>query len=580
MSIIETSTEQSPLAADDPDNLDDCLLCEEQLDLSLFETIIKIGSEHGDQVGFTEAFFASISSELSFVREKLGLTTIQTILLCDLFCLCESGSVDASALAKQIRCKPVEVFAHLEEFETLERKGLIEVHIESGSRYRSGLSFKIPFDAIRSIRGGECPENCWAKELTSTEFMERAGVLCEESGMDRDDYGRCIKNFDMLLRNNPHLEIVRAFRSYSLVRDNELMLLRFCTNYVLYGEDEISLRDLESCFESRSNFSKSRSELRRGIHPLQSKELIEFVNRAGFLQKDLFCLTEKAKDELLGEYVNLLCDKTVSGLIEAGSIVEKSLFYPEKTGRNVEELTDLLRDTNWNRVRKTLCEKGMRTGFAVLFSGGPGTGKSESAMQIARATGRGIMQVDISDTKSCWFGESEKKIKAIFNRYRAAVKSSDVPPILLFNEADAVIGKRQRIGETRNGPAQTENAIQNIILQEIENLDGILIATTNLTQNMDAAFERRFLYKIEFEPPTVETRKSIWRTMIPELLDDDVVVLAERFEFSGGQIENIARRRMVAEVLDGVPPALSELIEFCHDEQAGKGEPKRIGFGT
>lgn len=90
-----------------------------------------------------------------------------------------------------------------------------------------------------------------------------------------------------------------------------------------------------------------------------------------------------------------------------------------------------------------------------------------------------------------WVGESEKNIKGIFDDYKQKVKQSVKAPILLFNEADAIIGKRQ-VGAER-AVEKMENSIQNIILQEIEQLDGILIATTNLAENMDKAFERRFL---------------------------------------------------------------------------------------
>ena len=111
---------------------------------------------------------------------------------------------------------------------------------------------------------------------------------------------------------------------------------------------------------------------------------------------------------------------------------------------------------------------GMRTGFACLFSGSPGTGKTETARQVAKATGRGIIQVDIADTKSKWFGESEKQIKAVFNRYRAAVKGSDVMPILLFNEADAVIGKRQELGTKRKSHGNAEaTGFQTLVPQNV-----------------------------------------------------------------------------------------------------------------
>jgi SpoVK/Ycf46/Vps4 family AAA+-type ATPase len=232
-------------------------------------------------------------------------------------------------------------------------------------------------------------------------------------------------------------------------------------------------------------------------------------------------------------------------------------------------------ETYKNTVER-LKERGMRTGFACLFYGESGTGKTETVNMIAKNTGRDIMAVDISKTKSCWFGESEKKIKEVFDKYRAYVEACENAPILLLNEADAIIGKRKEV--SAGNTAQTENAIQNIILQELENLNGILLATTNLTQNMDKAFERRFLYKIEFEKPAPAIRELLWKEMIPELSDSDARMLAEKFDFSGGQIENIARKRTVDFVISGGQYSIDKLIEYCRDERLEKVN-KPIGFG-
>jgi SpoVK/Ycf46/Vps4 family AAA+-type ATPase len=219
----------------------------------------------------------------------------------------------------------------------------------------------------------------------------------------------------------------------------------------------------------------------------------------------------------------------------------------------------------------------MRTGFACIFSGPPGTGKTETAYQMARETGRDIMLVDIANTKSMWFGESEKRIKAVFDRYRGIVKNNGLVPILLFNEADAVFGKRRELAESRNGPDQTENAIQNIILQEMENLNGILIATTNMTSNFDKAFERRFLYKINFEKPDLESKRLMWQSFIPALTDSNAENLAVKFDFSGGQIENIARKSAVSFILKGAAPDISSLETFCGEESFEK-PASGIGF--
>ncbi|MDR2478461.1 MAG: ATP-binding protein, partial [Treponema sp.] len=213
--------------------------------------------------------------------------------------------------------------------------------------------------------------------------------------------------------------------------------------------------------------------------------------------------------------------------------------------------------------------------------GVPGTGKTETAFQIARATERNIMQVDISAIKGMYVGETEKHIKAIFDNYRRAVLASEQAPILLFNEADAVIGKRIEFSASSRSVERMENTMQNIILQEIETLEGILIATTNLTVNMDTAFERRFLYRIEFEKPGPEARASIWRSMLPELDSGCTGELAVRFDLSGGQIENIARKCAVRQVLYGAVPAQAELAAFCREELSGsENSRKTIGFAA
>ena len=176
-----------------------------------------------------------------------------------------------------------------------------------------------------------------------------------------------------------------------------------------------------------------------------------------------------------------------------------------------------------------------------------------------------------------WVGESEKNIKALFDNYRNKVKECKLTPILLFNEADAIIGKRQEGAE--RAVDKMENSIQNIILQEMETLDGILIATTNLAQNMDKAFERRFLYKIKFTKPTIEARMSIWHEMIPALSEADTHALAAKYDFSGGQIENIARHYAIDNILHGSSSNVLETLSIhCDNERLEKKEQRKIGF--
>ena len=290
-------------------------------------------------------------------------------------------------------------------------------------------------------------------------------------------------------------------------------------------------------------------------------------------------MTDTAKNELLSELdLDLRYSKIAAkDLIRFDKIVEKKLFYGENVQSQITELSQLLENSHYHVIHTRMQESGLRCGFTCLFYGAPGTGKTETVLQLAHQTGRDIYQVNMSQIKSCWVGDSEKNIKRIFDIYREIARRSSTTPILLFNEADAIINKRMEGAESAVN--KMENTIQNIILQEMETLDGIMIATTNLAQNMDKAFERRFLYKIKFEKPTLEARMHIWQEMIPTLSEDDTRILAEKYDFSGGQIENITRHNTINGILYGNNGnTLETLMSYCDKEYLDTKGTRKIGF--
>jgi hypothetical protein len=520
------------------------------------------------------------STEIQYIARKLDVTDIQAVLLSMLVYAYDSGFfITLPEITKALNCKSILVIKHLNEFEVMEEKGYISIKKES-SNYRrgeGGLSVDIPYEVFDAFRNNTAPENIYAKQLSLDDFMSVVNQLCERAVQDIEKYDVLSRKIKLLLKNNNQLTLVKQLENYNLSVDNEFILLRFCHYYIDIETDTMTLDMLERLYEFSSHFRTAKQQLKAGNHILQQKGLIEYVKRDNFVDVNSYKLTDKAKDELLADFDEQLSNKSMKGLIEPENLMEKPMFYPPKTQKEIEELSRLLIDTNFKEIQNRLKKEGDRTGFACLFSGGPGTGKTETVYQIARKTNRPIMLVDISETKSMWFGESEKKIKEVFSRYKTAAKKSKITPILLFNEADAIIGKRQNLGDERKGAGQTENTIQNIILQEIEHLDGILIATTNLAKNMDKAFERRFIYKIEFESPNEETRQSIWKSKLPALSEREIKLLASQFNFSGGLIENIARRSSVNEVLQGHPLSFDEIVGLGKTE-AKESKQNKIGF--
>ena len=377
---------------------------------------------------------------------------------------------------------------------------------------------------------------------------------------------------------NTHLLYVQKVRGYKLDEDDEMLLVLFSQLFVTDNDNNISIFEIKFLYE-KCLWSITKSRLNRGKHILQEKKLIEYSNNDGFADRDSFRMTTEAKRALFSELdlVSMNQEKKRNDVVKAEEITPKKLFYGDKISSQIDELGKLLDDAQYKEIRKRMKDTGFRCGFTCLFYGAPGTGKTETVLQLARRTGRDIVQVNISQIKSMWVGESEKNIKHVFDSYRTKVRECDITPILLFNEADAIIGKRQEGAE--RAVDKMENSIQNIILQEMESLDGILIATTNLAQNMDKAFERRFLYKIKFEKPTVEARMSMWREMIPVLKEGEARILANKYDFSGGQIENIARHYTIGNILHGESDNIIDTLSaYCDSERLNAKEIHKIGF--
>jgi SpoVK/Ycf46/Vps4 family AAA+-type ATPase len=169
--------------------------------------------------------------------------------------------------------------------------------------------------------------------------------------------------------------------------------------------------------------------------------LIENTSDDGFIDTESFKLTDHAKKELLAELdLTEIKVKRKKGLILWNALESKKMFYSEKEAKKIEQLTSLLKEENFKKIQDRLSTSGMRNGFACIFSGAPGTGKTETVYQIARETQRNIMMVDISNIKGMYVGETEKQIKAVFDNYKGVLNAGDTAPILFFNEADGVFG--------------------------------------------------------------------------------------------------------------------------------------------
>lgn len=378
-------------------------------------------------------------------------------------------------------------------------------------------------------------------------------------------------------------------------------LIQFCSSDVIKKWHITELSDIEEefCealidrFESQSiePIAWKGDEHVKPMETLVSMGIAEVVVKEGDSHAQVgFSLTPEfvrdlyeGREDLVslgpaGRYAEILFPKDLK---------RKELYFSGETREQIETLEKVLSGDNLAKVMARQGEKNRPNGLLYLFSGEPGTGKTEEVKQLSIISGRPLVVADASKLNGTWNGESEKSYKGLFRALRYLCALSRKAPILLFNEADGIICKRD--GDAHSSCGRLNNTIQSIMLQELEVFNGVFIATTNLANAIDPAFMNRFADKIVFSLPGADTRTSIWKSQLPQLDPEFAGELGRKYVFSGRSIQNIASKCDTDEILKGEFPSRERIIQYCdtearsqthYEKTSGGGEnPRcRIGF--
>ncbi len=533
--------------------------------LQAFESVSTLSEDSKLAPGF----FRKAQIPIAVICSRYGIFPRQAVLLAA--CV-ELGPrhIEYSDLCQHFSITKFKAYAFAPDIDALEELGLLYYDDDDKD------SFSLPSDFINLMSRDEVYEKRKYVNLCIDEMLVVFdGLFGNTIGTINAE--KVVNTVSEILADNLHLAFSRKICFFNLDRTEQAILCYFCVRLVIYDDDDIRTSELSRIYKSDAAFARAKFSWRNGTTASFVLGLIEHICNDGIKDTDHFHLTDEAKADLLGEFALGTADAADSALLRPDSLVEKKLFYSSEVERQVDDLRSLLQPEKFAEIQRRMSERGFRNGFACLFYGAPGTGKTETAMQLARQSGRAIFFVEMANIKSKWVGDSEKNIKAVFTHYRDILQREKLAPILLFNEADAIFGKR--LENVEHSVDKMENAIQNIILQEMENFEGILIATTNIQQNFDKAFERRFLYKIKFDLPSPSSRAMIWKEMIPDLDDVGATALAGKYNFSGGQIENIARLHTIDIILRGTDgDILARLMRHCEKEVIDNDNRKKIGF--
>jgi hypothetical protein len=251
------------------------------------------------------------------------------------------------------------------------------------------------------------------------------------------------------------------------------------------------------------------------------------------------------------------------------------LVVPPATARRLQQLASAVR---CRREVFDAWQFGRLTGRAsvrALFSGPSGTGKTMAASVVARELGLDLYRVDLSAVVSKYIGETEKNLERVLS----AAERTDA--VLLFDEADALFGRRSEVKDSHDRYANIEVAF---LLQRIESFDGVLVLATNLAGNLDEAFTRRLPFQVAFPPPDEAARRELWRRALPAtapVADDiDPEFLAHAFPMTGGGIRSAALLAAFLAAHEGVPICMAHLVKAVARQRQHQGKvPSSAEFG-
>ncbi|MFW2601163.1 ATP-binding protein [Aliarcobacter butzleri] len=364
-----------------------------------------------------------------------------------------------------------------------------------------------------------------------------------------------------------------------------------------YSGGDGSLRDMNSLIELISSDDYEKIKYRSLLEEsstLVSKSLIDYdevLTPFGGINRNFYI-----PDEVLYKISHPTKKSTSVGKIKLDTIIkEQDMFELISTTKNLDDVilnekTKETLDLLLKQVDKDVINRLKQWGIKdkkrgieakIIFYGVAGTGKTLTALALAKSLKKEVLSFDCSKILSMYIGESEKNVRSIFDKYYELKSQTKSEPILLLNEADQFLSARSS-GNTSSSD-KMHNQMQNIFLEQIERFDGILIATTNLLENLDKAFSRRFNYKIEFVKPNKNQRIALWKKLLPSNLplekDFDIEELA-KYELTGGQIELVIKNTAYKIAVNDNPIfKLEDFKEQITKEQKGQFDSEtKVGF--
>jgi hypothetical protein len=543
----------------------------------LLESITKI-FENKEKLMRQQNLLNDIQNDIEIIAYFLDLDLKFTPLFSVMICEQLMGEVNSvRKTMKNMGYGSLEIINSNENIKSLKKRGWISI---SKRRFHSFKTdeFEISKLVLDAITYNDKTKLVKQKPDTLVEaLIQIRQIISNANGdFDLDDF---ISSVMLDLENYLSFRFISSIIDHKSLTDLERLVIIWMASDVVYGREEFDFDSIIEFFTQDPSYAFNfKQRISKGTSHLIIDGFIEF-KRPNYVDFSSVKLGDKTNEMLYELRQNSDQKKRTAKytvLIEPQDLKEQSLFFNTANDSSIQKVDQLLSNENFDKLMNKFQEKGMKDCLTMLFHGYPGTGKTELVKQLALKHERSIYQVDISGIKDMWVGESEKNMKKVFKEYADALKFNRRTPILLFNEADALLGLRTNV---QHSVDQMNNALQNILLQELEDMRGIFIATTNLINNIDGAFDRRLLYKLKFELPDDNTRYQILENQFPILEKKELKEISENYKLSGGQIQNIKRKIIAEQILFGEDMIDNEsIISYIKAEIGFRTNKAEIGF--
>jgi AAA+ superfamily predicted ATPase len=549
-------------------------------DYEILDALDRVKEVTRDRISF-ELLPGELHMDLKPYTEFFNITDNQALILCACIyiSLNRNEMISIQDLARFFDVSITTIAKQMDDINELTNQYILSEVNSNSRRPNARFSYMVKSEIIDAVIRQDFTKLNASLKFNFIEFFDYVDNIASQRMEGEIRTGELMLRLRELLAENQHLEFVKELNTYQLSERDQLITIMIASMHV-EGEEDMDLNRLyRSIFDTRQEAFGLLRLVQSGNSDLIRKEIIEI--KPGMFAGQEVRLTDRASSKLFSNNKVEISKKTYETTgISYKTISKRKLFYVSDVAKEIDKLKALLSEKKYQNARKIMQQNNMPIGMNILLYGLPGTGKTELVYQLARQTKRNIIPVVISDTKSKWFGESEKLIKKVFDDYRNLSKEEECVPILLFNEADAIFNTRMT-GES-SSVDQTRNAIQNILLQELENFEGILIATTNLTDNLDKAFDRRFLFKLNVGMPDAESRFNIWKVKLPKVKKPILKQLSTLYSLSGGQIDNVVRKVILNELVGEKADSIESLSLLCKQELSlsQKGQRTSIGFNN